>query len=396
MKASCKHINQSLLPLIFFWVLTACTSVKTYKIDQQYQPQALFNDQVMGKPSVLLSQDEVFDLTPKQKEDIKRLFRSADYRNLSPSQQVYQFLKTQLHHFNFYSKTLIAHEALDQNAGNCLSLAILTKALAKMNNVGIQYELAKTPGVFQRENGFLLNSQHIRTVIFDKNQRYSPYYSSKDLKIKIDYFSTLGSRTLRKVNKDEFYAMFYSNRAAEAMIDGEMKSAYWHLKEAIQLDPDNLVAINMLGVLYGRMGHANYAERLFEHGLSFGHDQLEMLNNYHKLLERNNRTAKALEIATILDDYDDPDPFKWLDLADQELKNENYIRAIRYYEKAIQKADYLHQPYAGLAKANFFLGRTHKAIAAIRQAIENAHNGQMVSVYQTKYDVMKSKTKSHN
>ena len=190
--------------------------------------------------------------------------------------------------------------------------------------------------------------------------------------------------------------MFYSNRAAEIMISGDFESAYWKLKKAIELDPDNLVAINMLGVLYDRMGHVEQAERAFIHGLAFGHDQLEMLNNYHKLLVRNDDISKAQEIATILDDYNDPNPFKWLDLADEELKDGNYIRAIRYYEKAAQKADYLHQPYAGLAKANFFLGRTNQAIEAIRKAIENAHKGQMVSIYQTKYDYIKSKATSHN
>lgn len=379
-----------MFPLLFLWALVACNSVKTYQTKSDYVQQDLFNSKVMGEKPQLLSIDDIFELTEQQKSEIKQIFRSPDYRKLSPSRKIYKFLRTQLHYFNFHSDTLIAKDALGLNSGNCLSLAVLTRALAKISNVGIQYELAKTPGVFQRENGFLLNSQHIRTVIYDKNVVNSPKFSSKDLKIKIDYFSTLGSRTLRKVNKEEFYAMFYSNRAAESMIDGELKTAFWHLKEAIQLDSDNLVAINMLGVLYDRMGYVDYAERTFVYGLSFGHDQMEMLNNYHKLLVRNNQTEKAKQIASILDDYNDPNPFKWLDLADEAFNNKNYLRAISFYEKAAEKAEYLHQPYAGMAKSNFFLGRTDQAIKAIRKAIENSHNGQVVSVYQTKYDYMKS------
>ncbi|WP_154224201.1 tetratricopeptide repeat protein [Marinicella rhabdoformis] len=385
-----------ILTLFFLSGLVACNSVKTYQIKSDYQQQELFHNKPMGEKPQLLAIDQLFELTETQKKEIKQLFGSSDYRKLSPSRKIYKFLRTQLQYFNFHSDTLVASDALELNSGNCLSLAILTKALAQMSNVAIQYELAKTPGVFQRESGFLLNSQHIRTVIYDKHVTNVPMFSSKDLKIKIDYFSTLGSRTLRKVKKEEFYAMFYSNRAAESMIDGQLETAYWHLKEAIQLDKDNLVAINMLGVLYDRMGHVDFAERLFEYGLSFGHDQLEMLNNYHKLLVRNNRVNKAQEIAVIIDEYNDPNPFKWLDLADQELKNKNYLRAIKFYEKAIQKADYLHQPYAGLAKANFFLGRTNQAIKAITKAIENSHNGQVVSVYQSKYDHMKSSHSNHN
>ncbi len=375
-----------LLMIIFF--LTACSSSSRVNLKNNYTEQDLFHDNLMGEPPKLLTLKEVFELTPEQKEHFTRKYHSFRYRDLSDSQRIYEFLKDQLDSFNFHSDTLIATEAMAQNSGNCLSLAILTKALAQITNVGVNYELARTPPVFQREGDLLLSSQHIRAVIFDKNSRNAKQFIKPNLKIKVDYFSTIGSRMLRRVNKEEFYAMFYSNRAAEAMVDNQFKKAYWHLKEALRHDNDNVIAINILGVIYSRLGHKEYAERVFQYGLSTGKNQLELLNNYHNLLVQLNRHEDAALIAKKLENYDDPDPFKWIDLANAEMRETNYNKALLLFEKAAEKANYLHQPYAGIAQANFQLGRTNRAIKAMKLAIKNSHRHQTTSIYQAKYDQM--------
>ncbi len=375
--------------------LTACGPSSKVNLKNSYTEQDLFHDEVMGEPPQLLTLQEVFELTPEQKDHFLKNYHNFKYRDLSDSQRIYEFLKDQLDSFNFHSDTLVATDAMAQNSGNCLSLAILTKALAQLTNVGVSYELARTPPVFQREGDLLLSSQHIRAVIYDKNSRNTKQFIKPNLKIKVDYFSTVGSRMLRRVNKEEFYAMFYSNRAAEAMVEGNYKYAYWHLKEALKHDNDNVIAINILGVIYRRLGLMDYAERTFQYGIASGENQLELLNNYHKLLVQQNRLTDAAVIAKKLENYDDPDPFKWIDLADAEMREGNYNNAIKLFNKAAEKASYLHQPYAGIAKANFYLGRTERAIRAIELAIEHSHRNDTTSLYEAKYDYFKSLEKTN-
>ncbi|MFC3193730.1 tetratricopeptide repeat protein [Marinicella sediminis] len=383
--------STALLPLLMLiLLLTACGAPSRYVLKTQHTEQDLYQDDLFGKPEKILSLDEVFYLTAEQKERFLKAYHSVEYRDLSDSHRIYKYLKNQLQYFNFYSETLTATEAMEQNAGNCLSLAILTRALTKLTSAGISFELARTPSIFQREGDLELSSQHIRTVVFNKNTRNTKQFIRPNMKVRIDYFSTAGSRTLRTVNKKEFYSMFYSNRAAEALIRGENNLAYWHIKEALEIQDDNLVAINMLGVLYQRIDQQVLAERAYRYGLSLGFDQLELLTNYHNYLTQNNRVEDAAVIARELENYDDPNPFKWLDLANKELSKNNYRQAIRLYEKAAEKAPYLHQPYAGLAKANFYLGRTNEAITAIQQALENAHTRQTTSLYQAKYEYFKN------
>lgn len=371
-------------------ILTACGSSSRLNIKSNLSYQDIYHDEFFGDPIEMISLDKVFDLSKEQKEYFLSKFHSPGYRDLSDSQRVFEFLQDHLENFNFHTETLIATDALSQNAGNCMSLAILTKAISKLTHVGVSYELARTPPVFQREGNLELSSQHIRTVVYNKTTKSTKQFVKPNDKVRIDYFSTTGSRTLRKVKTAEFHSLFYSNRAAEAMINENNELAYWSIKEALKIKSDNLIAINMLGVLYDRIGKPQLAEDIYLYGLSFKTGHLELLNNYHNFLVKSNRHSEAEYIASELENYNDPDPFKWLDLADKELREKNYRKAIRLYSKASELADYLHQPYAGIAKANFELGRYDEAIDSIKLALEHAHTKKSNSIYQEKFEQMQS------
>ncbi len=382
---------KSYLPLLILVVLlSACGSPARLNLKSNYTQQDIYNDSLFGKPVQVPELADMFALTEAQKQHFLNEFHSKEYRDLSDSQRVFEYLQNQLQHFNFYSKTLNATDAMALNSGNCMSLAILTKALSQLTHVGISYELARTPLIYQRENNLELSSQHIRAEVYNKTTKSTKQFIKPNNKVKIDYFSTAGSRTLRKVKKREFYSLLYSNLAAEALLRDDYTLTYWLTKEALRYKEDNLIAINILGVLYNRMEQKQYAEKTYIHGLGLDGNQMELLNNYHHFLLAAKRDDEAQIIATALANYDDPDPFKWLDLADKQLKAGHYRKAIGFYEKAAEKADYLHQPYAGMAKANFALGRSDLAIKAMKLALENSHSKQSTSIYQTKYDYLKS------
>ncbi len=377
-------------------MLVSCASVRTYNVTSNDSINDLFVDQLMQPKIPTEPELNVFSLSPEQKDAFKRALRSPKNRTKLDIEIIYQFLQERLQHFNFYTRTLTAEQALSQNAGNCLSLAMLTHALAKTTaQVGVYYELARTPPVFQRDNGYVLSSQHIQTVIYEKNVNHTNFFSSKPHKLKIDYFSTAGSRTLRRVSEESFKAMYYSNVAAEALIQNQYKMAYWNLRKALELDPKSPVALNLLAVLYQNQALDQYAERVFIYGLSLTDNQLELLSNYHRYLLDKNRQEEADYVAEVINDYNEPDPFRWVDMADQALSDGRYRLAINYFKKAQQQAPYLHQPLAGLAKAYFHLGHIDQALNAIQSALENTHNNNIAALYQAKQKYILSQQYGH-
>ncbi len=329
--------------------------------------------------------DKVITLADQQKKDFLDSYHSDESL---PSHRVFNYMRDHLKNFNYYSDTLTASEALADSSGNCLSLAILTKSLADLAGIGIRYEMVKTPPFFQKSNDILLSSQHIRAVLYNSTIEPGTIPSKKAKSITIDYYPSEGPNTLRWVEEIEFFSLFYTNKAAEAIAKNNMDTAYWYLKEALNTKASNIQAINMMGIIYSRKGLNDQAEQWYLYGLSFGRDQFDLLKNYYALLKRLERRQDAERIAEQLSQYDTDNPFDWVELGDDAYKEKRYKLAIKYYKKASIMAKYLHEPYAGIARSQYMLGNTKSAYKAMKAALKNTHKGDVLAVYQAKYNIL--------
>ncbi len=374
-------------------LISGCASVGVITpvtIIKEYKPNRPIADELFSSPAKVETQHQIYSLSVQQKEDFLSKYESVGYQKYRPNERIYKYLRKRLENFNFYSDTSVAKETLAANQGNCLSLAILTKTLADIAKVDIGYQLVETPALYQKESGILLGSQHIRTVLYNpKKELAKGYYVLMRGSVTVDYFPSSGTRTLRKVNQDEFFAMYYRNRAAEAIVEGDVERAYWLTLEALKVNKDDAQAINMMAIIHAKLNHNKKAEEFYRYGLQFGIEKFELLSNYHNFLKKLKREDEALAIVEELQKYDDPNPFKWIQLADNAFEKKEYHSSLRLYKKAASMADYLHQPFAGIAKTHYILGNKSSALRAFKKAIENSHQEKMAALYQAKYDLLK-------
>lgn len=379
------------LVFLFIVFLTACVTQPSRVSSEKklaLQPEIpMLDDSFFGEPQAIISVDKILSLTPEQKSKFFAHYNSAQYRALFPNKRISRYLTDQLKQFNFYSDTLTASEALSHNLGNCLSLAIVTKALANIVNVDIEYELVATPPIYQKEGDYVLSAQHVRTLLYDPKPGeiigYNPLWRGF---IRVDYFPAEGTRTLNKVDEDEFYSMYYRNKAAEALTSDNTDLAFWYLKKLLSSNKNDAGAINMLALLHKRLGYSDYAEKQFQYALRYSGESLELLNNYHILLKYLRRYDEADIIAKRMLKYKDPNPFKWVNLGITAYKAKDYTKAIHFFRKAIKLADYLHEPYAGISQVHYSRGNINLARRALKKAIENSHKKNTLSIYQAKYD----------
>lgn len=398
-------MSRSMYLFFALLILSACASApnSSPKIEVSSNQRAVTKEIIVPKPPLLdsafanidetkaeaiISINDVFALTQSQEKDFFEKYNSPKYSNLTPNRRIGEYLENHLENFNFHSDTLIATNSLAKDLGNCLSLAILTKSLSKLADVEIAYQLVETPPVYQKENGLLLSSQHVRTVLY--NSTDAPIGSLTHLfrgKIYIDYFPSAGTRFLRKVDENEFFSMFYRNKAVEAMIANKLNIAFANLKKALAFKQDDGQAINIMAVLHQKVNQFEYAEKLYLYGLKYSKDKFELLNNYHSLLERLNRHDEAKKIAHNLESYVDPNPFKWVALGDKAYHAKDYYAAISYYRKATKMAEYLHEPHAGIARSHYMLGNIQMAQVSMNKALKNSHREQTISLYQRKYEL---------
>lgn len=378
-----------LVYLIALLILTGCKTTVQHKahFTQVTRPQVA-DELSLGSRPEIPRMKHVLDLSQKQKDLFLDYFNnnSKDY----PSLRVYKYMQSHLQSASYSNITLPASEVLSQNSGNCLSLAILTKSLADVANIEIRYQMVKVPPVFQKSNDIIVSSQHIRSVLYNRKLEKDEIPGRKIKSFAIDYNPSELTKTLRWVSEDEFFSLYYTNRAAELLTENKINDAYWYLNESLKLKGSNIQSINMMGIVHNRLGYKNLAEEWYVYGLGFNTDQFEILKNYYALLKKMNRGQEAKKIALQLSQYNVENPFEWITLGDNAFDNKNYQLAIKNYKKASDLAKYLHEPYAGIARSQFMLGNTKKAYKAMKAAIKNTNKDEVLSIYQAKYESLSS------
>ncbi len=380
---------------ITFLLLTGCISrspenLNSSDLNTFAEPSPpILSDSYFGKQQDIISIDKVFTLTPEQRADFLTFINDPGKQNIYPNKRVYDYLQMHLVEFGFYADTLTASESLDSDLGNCLSLAILSKSLASIAEVEIAYELVSTPPIFQKEGDVILGSQHVRTLLYEpKRKREHGFLFQWRNRIAVDYFSIDDSKFLRRISENEFNAMFYNNKAAEALINDDVNTAFWYSKGALKSNYNDSHAINMMAILHEKIGQDAQAEKIYQHGIRYNKINFDLISNYYLLLQRLDKINEANQIAHLLKQFEQPDPFKWIKQGDKKYEEGDYVSAVLFYKKAIKIADYLHEPYFGIARVEFLRGNLGRSRKAMEKALNNAKRNNKISLYQTKLQLL--------
>ena len=361
---------------------------------------------LMGLPSLTLentgsfsnrpdipSPEQIHQLTPEQIERLLSYMNDSRYENTAKHLRFTSFLKQEMKAYTYESSTLTASQVMAFNAGNCMSLAVLTTALATAAGLDVGYQLMDDVPVYAFSGSVVTKGVHVRTKVYDA--KWAPLEGTWVITrpgVTIDYFPTNRQRFIANIDRDDYLARYYRNISAQAIGDEQYDTAYWYAMESLKFAPDNSQAINMLALINKRVGDFVKAEELYLFGIEHAEEKLSLLNNYLVLLEAADRTEDAARIRTQLESMDDPSPFNWFQLASSAYADAKYIDAIRYFNKALELAPYLHEAHLGVAQANYEIGRFRNVEASLKAALDNAYKGSTRALYQAKLDALGAET----
>lgn len=369
-------------------LLTACASTDHHL--RSNQPSISFQSDLFGQPQNIISSENIYRLSVSQQQEFLTFFNDPIRENTPKHERVSDYLKNITTHFSYHGETNNAQLALEKSSGNCLSLAILTTALAKLVDVEAGYQLVDSAPVFSSQGRIIYRSQHVRTKLYDPEWTH-PGEDRLVLSrpgLLIDYFPTDGDRFVGNIDEAEYMAMYYNNLAGEAIADENYKSAYWLLRTSIKLAPHNVGATNAMAIVYARMGDTAKAEEIYLHGMHYQPNNVSLLRNYRLLLMQQARHAEAQKIEKSLAQLQAVNPFDWLYAGRHAYDDGNYKQAVFYYQKAVKVAPYLHESYAGMASAYYKLGNRSDAERELRNAESYSVKDSTRAMYQAKLMVL--------
>lgn len=363
-------------------LLTACATAPPAP------PPDLFADSRFGAPSEAVDANAALAVSAAMRDYLRGAI-AARARLKNPRQALFDALysKNQLKLEYDAALTRNAAQTFDARAGNCLSLVLMTAALAKEMGLQVTYQSVQTDESWSRSGELYFVSEHVNLVLGKRLGEPDAAYDA-GANMTIDFLpppDTRGYRT-RPLAEATIVAMYLNNRAAETLAQNRLDDAYWWVRAAIVRDPAFSGAYNTLGVLLRRHGDLEAARRAFAFALDKApSDTRVMYNLAHSLLALG-RGAEADALLRQLARLQPQPPFHFFNQGMAALRADDPAGAVRLFSQEIERDPYYHEFHFWLAQAYARLGQLERARVELGLAIDNSTTRRDQQLYAAKLD----------
>jgi Tfp pilus assembly protein PilF len=374
------------LALLITLLLSACATAPLVPTD------TVFEDSLFAAPSQPVDRSQVFALSDAMKRYIDvELAASVRSKGERAALADAMFRREQLHLEYDTATTRTAAQAFDARAGNCLSLVIMTSALARYLGMPVQYHSVFVEEAWSRAGSLLVSSGHVNVTLNNRlgggnNLRFDAVEA-----VTIDFDPPLpGQRQhSRVITESTVVAMFMNNRAAESVAAGQVDDAYWWSRAAIETEPTFLPAYNTLAVVYLRRGALMQAERVLTQLLALEPANTAALSNLVSVYTRQGRPADAQATQQRLASIEPAPPFHYFQRGIEALKQRDYAQAKTLFQKEVSRSAYYHEFHFGLAMALLGLGEYDEARRQLALAKASSTRAADRELYAGKLERMK-------
>jgi Tfp pilus assembly protein PilF len=364
-------------------LLAACASAPPLPA---VPPSQWFADDAFEAPSHLIAPAQVFALSPAMEHYLEAEI-APQIRSQGRLRALVEALhsKAQLRLEFDTDTTRTAAQAFDARAGNCLSLVVMTAALAKRLELPVQYQALTGQETWSRNGDLSIINGHVNITV-DKRlvDRVAGYGPDTALRLEFGALPPGRGSGLRVVSEATIVAMFMNNRAAEWLARGELADAYAYARAAVVHAPDYASAYNTLGVVYQRRGLADRAESAYRRALERDEDERAAMMNLARLLDGQGRVAEAASLRLRLARLEAEPPFMHFDLGRAAAQAGDFRTARDEILREMRRDPDYHEFHFWLAVALHGLGDIEQAREHLSTAMRNSTTRREQALYASK------------
>jgi tetratricopeptide (TPR) repeat protein len=351
-----------------------------------------FSDQLFAPPSERISADDVF----ARSADMKR-YLNAEIRGELRTEGMQRGLiaalydKTRLKLDYDTEVTRNAAQTFAARAGNCLSLVILTAALAKELGLEVRYQRVLVGDAWSRSGDMYFASSHVNLTL-GVGHIGDRVLDDSTAEMTIDFLppEEIRGRRMHVIGEKTIVAMYMNNRAVESLARARVDDAYWWARAAIENDPKFLSSYNTLGVVYRHHGNLQEADKILSHVLELEPGNTQVMSNLVLVLSDEGRVGEAEALTRKLEQLQPYPPFHFFNLGLAAMRAQDYRAARDLFAKEVDRDAYYHEFHFWLAAAYLGLGEISQARTQLTLAIENSTTRGEHQLYAAKLDRIKS------
>lgn len=252
-----------------------------------------------------------------------------------------------------------AREVFETGKANCLGFTMLFVGLSRSVGLETYFLLVDDLVTAEREGDLVVLSGHVTSALGPPSQR-----------IVLD-FAIAPVREYRRVGPIgdlTAIALYYSNRGAEELREGNLETAREWLETATKLEPELDDPWINLGVVRRRLGDNEGAEAAYRTALELDPSASSAYQNLAVLLQRVGRGEEGEELLALSKNLVHNNPYNYLSLGDLALRKGNLAEAERFYRRATRLAPKESFGYAALGRLALARGDEREAKSLLKKA----------------------------
>ena len=377
--------------LMFCLIIGACKSTET---ETTNAAPTLLNDSLFPTYNLfpVETPEEIFFLD----EDAKRFAEKAVYEKSILQKNVKGLVKAIFDHADqgmLYrnSANTTANTTFHNRAANCLSLSIMTYALAEHVGLNATFYEVDIPEYWTRRDGYSLLNGHINLRVSVPNDGVVAALGGAWADVDFDPQMLRNYFPRNAVSLNKVISMYYNNKGADALVANSYTRAYSYFRAAAKLSPELQQSWVNLGVLYRMVDEYEQAEIAYKHALSLNDDNLTAWENLSILYIYQDRDVEASRITQMVETKRKTNPFYHYILGEQAFDSGDIEIAISHYEKGLRLDKSRHELLFGMAKAQHELGDVSEAQRYLQQAVKHSPNEQDRQRYTSKLAAIASR-----
>lgn len=281
-----------------------------------------------------------------------------------------------------------ANNTFHSQEANCLSMSIMTYALATEAGFDVNFQEIMIPEYWTRRAGFSLLNGHINIKMLAPKQPNIFELNRQSYQVDFDPQPSRSGFPKKVVSKQAVLSMFYNNKGADAFLRKDYVHAYAYFREALLVKPNFYSAWINLGILYRLNEYFPQAEKAYQHALVIRPSSLTALENLAYLYTFTGRDEEADEMLAKVEAERNNNPYYHVNLGEQEMEQKHWDQALAHFRRALALDRSKHEVYFGLARAYFEIGELRESERYLKQAKNKASNKYDEDRYQAKLDFL--------
>ncbi len=383
-------------------LLVSCGNTRSPRAAIIQDPSDLLHDHffiVDDENIPLLDESNLFELPENYKRELDRILATAEseYERYS---KVRAWIYRRFKDYDFDITETYSLAELNANRKiNCLSFSTLFVAAARYANVPADFQLVLAPPYWDKNGSSWINNQHINvtgaidppptTSFLDRKfGSANPSYfrngaglvrddffmvyrtATSDYRYTADINPAIVSIPVRRqiIDEQQVLSLYYSNKSVEALLSDSLNLAYRYTKRALETDSDSAIAWNNLGVLYGRVGQPELSIAAYERAIALDERIYSATSNLANSYRLTGQIAQAELLENEIESFRNMNPYYHSALADDNIAEGEYDKAIGHLEKALSQKHNEQYFYHQMAVVNQQLGDMDSVIENLDRA----------------------------